>query len=171
MSDPLQATLRIGASGLQAQSLRHAEAFHARALQFSVEIAPLARVAVPFVPDTNLLCLALNPAGNSDPVRAAALVASVHAALSCDPALPVQRNEFFGSTTTLHAGLVGRDTMDAIYATLGLLRGGSDDALPVLRHTLMNPWLIDHENGISYIERYFQHLGQLIAAACAATAA
>jgi hypothetical protein len=35
------------------------------------------------------------------------------------------------------------------------------DRLVVLRHTLMNPYLEDTENGISYIDRYFDYLGGL----------
>ena len=34
------------------------------------------------------------------------------------------------------------------------------DRLVILRHTLMNPWLIDRENGISYLERYFEFLAR-----------
>ena len=33
-----------------------------------------------------------------------------------------------------------------------------DAGLVILRHTLMNPYLIDRENGISYIDLYFDHL-------------
>lgn len=30
----------------------------------------------------------------------------------------------------------------------------------IVRHALMNPYLIDHENGISHIERYFDSLNR-----------
>ena len=39
-----------------------------------------------------------------------------------------------------------------------------DDRLLILRHTLMNPYLIDHENGISYIDRYFEFLQRKVRA-------
>ena len=32
----------------------------------------------------------------------------------------------------------------------------------ILRHTLMNPYLLDAENGISYIDRYFEFLWRLV---------
>jgi hypothetical protein len=40
------------------------------------------------------------------------------------------------------------------------LHADSEDAdrLAILRHTLMNPYLVDAENGISYIELYFSYL-------------
>ena len=40
----------------------------------------------------------------------------------------------------------------------------AEDHLVILRHTLMNPWLIDRHNGISYIALYFRHLEQRIEA-------
>ena len=42
--------------------------------------------------------------------------------------------------------------------------GDAEDHLVILRHTLMNPWLIDDRNGISYIDMYFQYLEQRIGA-------
>ena len=50
---------------------------------------------------------------------------------------------------------------------LGLADGADEDGehhLVILRHTWMNPWLIDDRNGISYIDLYFRHLEQRIAA-------
>ncbi len=35
----------------------------------------------------------------------------------------------------------------------------------VLRHTLMNPWLHDAENGIDYLDRYCAYLTGLVDAA------
>ena len=39
----------------------------------------------------------------------------------------------------------------------------AEDHLVILRHTLMNPYLIDHENSISYIDLYFEHLATRLA--------
>ena len=41
---------------------------------------------------------------------------------------------------------------------------GDGDRLVILRHTLMNPYLIDHENGISYIDLYFEYLTRRVRA-------
>ncbi len=38
------------------------------------------------------------------------------------------------------------------------------DRLIILRHTLMNPFLIDRENGISYIDLYFYFLAARVRA-------
>lgn len=72
--------------------------------------------------------------------------------------------------TTLRPEALGEVGMHRILTQLGLdpatmVDGGDDadeDRLVILRHTLMNPYLIDHENGISYIDLYLAHLGRRI---------
>ena len=146
---------------LQAQTIRSAEAFHARALRFAEELACVHAI-VPFEPDSNLVCLALNPAGNRDPAVANAFVARLHDELRCDPTQPLQLKEFFGSVTRLRPEVVGEAELHRILGRLGLADdGGADaDGLLILRHTLMNPYLVDRENGISYIDRYFEFLAR-----------
>jgi glutamate/tyrosine decarboxylase-like PLP-dependent enzyme len=151
---------RDGFGQLQRHSILAAEAFHARARRFVGEIADVAFACVPFAPDSNLVCLALNPNGNRDLAQACAFVRALHDGLRCNPRQPLQSREYFGSVTTLH--LDGLDASDAarVLHALQLDRpdAGEDDGLVILRHTLMNPYLIDHENGISYIDGYFNHL-------------
>lgn len=155
---------------LPRQTVLAAEAFHARAASFTHEIADVATALVPFAPDSNLVCLALNPAGNADVARASAFVRTLHAELCCDPSQPLQVKQFFGSVTTLRPEALGQAETERILAALGLdpasLDTGKDDGdrLVVLRHTLMNPYLIDRENGISYIDLYFGHLATRIRA-------
>lgn len=142
-----------------------AEAFHARAGQFADELGDTVHALVPFAPDSNLVCLALNPAGNRDVAGANAFVRSLHDELRCDPGQPLQLKQFFGSVTTLRPEAVGEHEMRRVLVALGLdpaslHEGGDADRLVILRHTLMNPYLIDRENGISYIDRYFEFLAQ-----------
>lgn len=147
-------------------TIRAAEAFHARAERFAREQRGV-RALVPFAPDSNLVCLALNPAGNTSVARANAFVRGLYEALRCDPQHPLQLKEFFGSMTTLRPRHLGTDEMARILAALELdaatLDADADageDHLVILRHTLMNPFLIDETNGISYIDRYFDFLGE-----------
>ena len=158
---------------LPAQTIRAAEAFHVRARGFAAEVADVARACVPFMPDSNLVCLALNPAGNRDPARANAFVRALHDELRCDPARPLQLKEFFGSITTLRPEALGAADMQRISAELGLdppAPGDDADRLVILRHTLMNPYLLDAENGISYIDRYFDFLAARVRGLLAAAA-
>jgi glutamate/tyrosine decarboxylase-like PLP-dependent enzyme len=152
---------------LPAQTVHAAEAFHARALQFAQEQAGGLHVLVPFAPDSNLVCLAINPRGNRSVARANAFACALHDTLRCDPQQPLQLKEFFGSVTSLRPDMLGAVETTRIFAALGLDEAtlGNDedsDRLMILRHTLMNPYLIDHENGISYIDRYFEFLARRV---------
>ncbi len=150
-------------------TVRAAEAFHARARRFALELADCVHALVPFAPDSNLVCLALNPRGNASVAGANAFVRALHDTLRCDPAQPLQLKEFFGSVTSLRPEVLGAAETARILAGLALDAStlecdGGDDRLLILRHTLMNPYLIDHENGISYIDRYFEFLGRRVRA-------
>ena len=153
---------------LPAHTVRAAEAFHARAQLFALEQADVVHALVPFAPDSNLVCLALNPCGNRDVAAANAFVRALHDTLRCDVRQPVQTKEFFGSVTSLRPDMLGEAETARILGALGLdpvtLGEGDDDRLVILRHTLMNPYLIDEENGISYIDRYFEFLGRRVRA-------
>jgi glutamate/tyrosine decarboxylase-like PLP-dependent enzyme len=153
----------LHSGALPRQTIRAAEAFAAAAERFAGELVPFARLTVPFAPDSNLVCLALNPAGNRDIAIANAFVQGLHDELRCDPRQPLQSKQFFGSATTLRPRSVGGSELAGILAGLGLEVDSfgnepCNDHLMILRHTLMNPYLIDTENGISYIERYFEYL-------------
>lgn len=147
-------------------TIRAAESFHARALRFAAEHAGRLRFTVPFAPDSNLVCLALNPRGNRDLRTANAFVRALHDALRCDPRQPLQLKEFFGSVTTLRFDLLGASDTVRILGELDIAlpaAAATDDAdgcLVILRHTLMNPYSIDRENGISYIDGYFDFLAR-----------
>ncbi|MCB1567970.1 MAG: pyridoxal-dependent decarboxylase [Xanthomonadales bacterium] len=136
------------------------EIFYERALRFAEEQAGRLTVRVPFEPDSNLVCLALNPPGNRSLAHANAFMQRLYAVMRADPHQPLQTREFFGSVTTLRPELVGDEETRRIHASLGLEPELDGEPLTVLRHTLMNPYLIDQENGISYIERYFEFLAR-----------
>ena len=154
------------------QTIRATEAFVARAEQFAREMGSRLRVCVPYPPDSNLVCIAANPAGNLDVTVANAFMRQIHGAMSMDspvPLVPLQNREFFGSTTTLREEILGTQDMHRILDELGLdacsMRADDprSDRLLILRHTLMNPFIIDDENGISYIDRYFEYLSRRVA--------
>ena len=151
---------------LPRQSILAAEAFHAAAQAFAQRVHGRLHCHVPFAPDSNLVCLALNPIGNTCLATTNRFMLELHDALRSDPRRPLQAREFFGSMTTLNPAVIGREAVLASMAALRLepstLDGGEDsDRLVILRHTLMNPFLLDDENGISYIDLYFRHLEAL----------
>ncbi len=145
-------------------TVQAAEAFRERAERFVRDMSGRIHALVPFPPDSNLVCLALNPQGNRKLSRANAFLQRLHAQLNSDPDQPIQVKQFFASTTTIRPAVVGARDMQRILEALGIDPAtldpddGDADRLILLRHTLMNPYLIDHENRISFIDRYFQYL-------------
>jgi len=148
-------------------TVQAAKAFHERAILFSKEVADHIHVIVPFTPDTNLVCLAINPRGNESIAGANTYVRELYEQLRADPMHPVQVRKFFGSITSLQPRMLGpADTtriLDALHLDASTLGDDEDsDSLLILRHTLMNPYLIDQENDISYIDLYFDFLIQRV---------
>lgn len=151
---------------LQRQTIRSAEAFRRELAEFAAAQAARVRVSVPFAPDSNLVCMALNPVGNHDVSAMNRFVRRLYDDLKADPGVPLQSREFFGSMTTLHPDMLGPADTARVLAELDLDAATLDaddsraDRLAILRHTLMNPYLIDRENGISYLKRYFEYLAR-----------
>lgn len=149
---------------ITAETIRSTETFLACAARFADEMAGELHVCIPFVPDSNLVCMALNPAGNRDVAAMNVFTIALYDALRCAHGQTVQAHEFYGSITTLRAEVMGATDMARVLGELGLdpatLLPDHDgaDRLFILRHTLMNPFLDDRENGISYIDRYFDFL-------------
>lgn len=163
---------------LPAQGILATEAFMEEAAAFTARIAPLATATVPFAPDCNLACLAMNPRGNRDPAAMNRFMRGLHDALRADPSQPLQRGEYFGSMTTLRPEAMGADDTARVLHALGLAGdaldddAAGDDRIVVLRHTLMNPFLLAEGGaGSGYLRGYFDHLERLVAAALAASAA
>ena len=153
---------------LQKQTIHSTEAFVAELRRFAESESTLVRVSVPFAPDSNLVCMALNPIGNRDIAAMNRFVRRLYQCLKSDPATPLQVHEFFASMTTLQPEMLGEQDMARVLAELGLDPASINpddpaaDRLVILRHTLMNPYLIDRENGISYLARYFEYLARRI---------
>ena len=144
-----------------AETVHSTAAFMARAARFAEEMADVLHVCVPFAPDSNIVCMALNPVGNRDVAGMNGFIRGLHDQLSCDPGQPVQARDFYASMTTLRPEALGAEDTARVLGELDLdadsLRPEHEgaDRLFILRHTLMNPFLNDDENGISYIDGYF----------------
>tara|TARA_R110002020_G_scaffold27170_41_gene87611 strand:- start:8107 stop:10032 length:1926 start_codon:yes stop_codon:yes gene_type:complete len=149
---------------LPRESIVATEAFRTAATRFAARLEGRLVCKLPFEPDSNLICLALNPAGNTDVATMNRFLRALHRSLSYDPRQPVQAREFFGSMTTLRPEVMGAEETTRALEALGLdpatldAGGEDDDRLVILRHTLMNPFLLDTGNGISYLEMYFDYL-------------
>lgn len=158
---------------LIARSVQTCEQLVDRLAELAKELAPLATIGVPFEPDCNLLCLFVNPAGNTSLSAANAFGRTLFEALSVRPDRPVQLREFFGSHTTVALDHLGPDELVRVGESLGVnLTAADDTGLHLLRHTLMNPWLqcSPGPDEPSYVEAYCHFLKGVIKAALEARA-
>lgn len=148
------------------------EYFFDRTADLAERVKDVATVTVPFEPDSNLICLAINPVGNRRLARMNAFERGLYAELKVDVSRPLQVREFFGSSTVVSRRALGREEAQRICTELGLdaatLREDPEDpeseadGIFLLRHTLMNPWLDDQVNRVNYIDLYCEYLERLI---------
>ncbi len=153
-------------------TVRACERFWDTAREAAERLEGRVRLVVPFEPDSNLICLALNPEGNDSVARANRFGRAVFKRMRVEADRPVQMKTFIGSYTSLtHDNLPGEQA-HRILGELGLdpatfLAVPDDDAVEadhlfILRHTLMNPWLLAGPGDESYIDRYWRYLEEVV---------
>ena len=129
-------------------------------------------LCVPFEPDTNLVCLAINPVGNTSLAAMNRFGRSLFSEMKVDATRPLQVKTFIGSYTSLTKDSVSGEQAHRILDDLGIDKA-TFQTLPedpdrdanhifLLRHTLMNPWLLSVVDDKNYIEMYWDYLGELI---------
>jgi glutamate/tyrosine decarboxylase-like PLP-dependent enzyme len=166
---PLDST---GLGRLLAVTVRTTEVFYDSVPAARARLADRVRLCVPFEPDSNLICLALNPGGNTSAAAMNRFSRAVFAEMKVDGDRPVQVKDFIGSYTSLTRRSLPGEQADRILGELGLddttfvpmaLNPAREaDHIFILRHTLMNPWLLSSSGGRSYIERYWAHLEEVV---------
>jgi glutamate/tyrosine decarboxylase-like PLP-dependent enzyme len=157
---------------LCAETVRNCEYFFDHVAELRETLAGIARVIMPFEPDTNLVCLAVNPEGNRSLGRMNAFGRRIYASLSAGENVDIRGREFFGSHTLMRRSALSDGIAERLIEDLGLDAatfvddpddsGEQADSLFLLRHTLMNPWLAGRDEGMNYLDRYCCHLAQLV---------
>ena len=158
---------RDGLGRILRETIRSTEYFHDRLEQLSEKVRDNVTVIIPFEPDSNLVCLAVNPKGNRSIAGANRFTRTIFNAMRVDRSRPVQAREFFGSYTTLSRRGLGDAEFHRVLQRLGLEDDPAEDKLFILRHTLMNPWLIDEANGVNYLDLYSEFLERTLREALA----
>ena len=157
---------------LQGQTILATEYFFDRLHDLRGRLADVVRIGVPFEPDTNLVCIACNPAGNHSLAQMNAFGERLYEHLRVDPQQPVQLREFFSSRTAVRRDLLGTHDLERVLRELDVDEGTfvkvvedatrQSDRLFLLRHTLMNPWLMQRVDGQNYIDKYCVYLERII---------
>lgn len=164
---------RTGFGRLMSETIRACEYLYDQLREWKQDLAHLAHVSVPFEPDTNLVCLCINPKGNRSVAKANQFLRRVFDAMRIKPGQPIQVMEFFGSYTSVDRGSVNDQQASRILQDLDLdpttfRKLPEDEALEsdhlfVLRHTLMNPWLMmTDERGLNVLDAYLAYLKELV---------
>ena len=160
---------REGFGRLLSHTIKACESFYEQVLELAARVADRVRVVVPFEPDTNLVCLAFNPAGNRSLAEMNRFGRALFSAMRVDPDQPLQVKSFITSYTSLLRDNLTDEQASRVLQALGIDAAsfsrvpdperGEADHIFVLRHTLMNPWLLsERDDGRNYIDRYLAYL-------------
>jgi len=157
---------------LCAETIVNAEYFFDHIEELRRMLAGIARVVVPFEPDTNLVCLAMNPEGNRSLGRMNRFGRAIYARMSVGMDVDTRSRQFFGSRTLVHRSALDRKVAERLVRELDLdpdtfvtapdESGEQADSIFLLRHTLMNPWLAGRDQGMNYLDRYCRYLDGMV---------
>lgn len=154
------------------ESILATEYFYDRIFSVEEKFKGRLHMVIPFRPDSNLICLAFNPAGNTKLAVMNAFSRRVYTRIKVDAENPIQIKAFIGSYTS-----VFRKNMDSLEAeklmdALGISRSTFTEAVAdateqadnifLFRHTLMNPWISAQFDGSNYIDKYCLYLAHII---------
>ncbi len=161
-----------GFGAILRHTIRSCEYFYDALGEWRERMSDRVKVTMPITPDTNLVCLVVNPAGNTSLAEMNAFGRSLFSQMSVELDASLQRRDFIASYTSLFAENLAPVRAQELLAELGIRPGAlaprprgpyEDDHVYMLRHTLMNPWLMqENERGRNYIDRYLDHLEHLI---------
>ncbi len=154
------------------QTVRACEYFYDALPEFQERVDDLVNLTIPFEPDSNLVCLAINPRDNDSLAQMNCFGRRLFEHMKIDPSQPIQQREFVASYTSLLAERLSGERARGLLVELGvdpetLAKSPQDperqaDHVFLIRNTLMNPWLLHEQDGKNYIDLYFDFLEKII---------
>lgn len=154
------------------QTIHAAEYLFDQLHELTGRLAPQCQIVMPVEPDTNLVCLAVNPAGNRHLAGMNRFGRMLFGHFAIDPDKPAPVGQFVGSHTSLLRSNLSLAAARRVAEKMGLdpasfVLDAQDpaqqaDHVFLLRHTLMNPWLTHTTESQNYIDRYCQFLERVI---------
>jgi glutamate/tyrosine decarboxylase-like PLP-dependent enzyme len=159
---------------LQRHTIHACEYLYDQLPQLALRLKGRARIVVPFEPDTNLICMAINPEGNHSLAAMNRFGERIYSHLDTGPGRTATTREFFSSHTRVERNMLGAEDLSRVLNELGIDSetfvtsvgdpGAQADNLFLLRNTLMNPWLLENDGDRNPLDRYLEYLEQLIIA-------
>lgn len=154
------------------KTIRACEYFFDRVQELKEKLSDKVYIQIPFEPDTNLVCLAMNPAGNDALAEANAFARRIYDQLKVDPEKSHHKPSFFVSKTSISKQDILKGPGETILREIGLspetLRetpqdpSRESDHLFLIRNAFMNPWLMEDLDGENYIDRYVSCLENMM---------
>ncbi len=157
---------------LLSNSIHSTEYFVERTQQIIENLKQQVNIVIPMEPDTNLVCVAINPINNDCLTRMNRFSKRVYERMQNIPeALMLNKLLFCSDTSLLHSNL-GNEDAQHLLETLGIRNSSfvvniedpkkQTNSIHVLRHTLLNPWLLTKTSGLNAIDRYCDYLEKVI---------
>ncbi|HET7650421.1 MAG TPA: pyridoxal-dependent decarboxylase [Gammaproteobacteria bacterium] len=157
---------------LQRHTIHACEYLYDQLPQLAQRLKGRARIVVPFEPDTNLICMAINPEGNRDLAAMNRFGERIYSHLDTGPGRAATSREFFSSHTRVERNMLGAEDLSRVLTELGIDPDTfmasvenpeiQADNLFLLRNTLMNPWLLENDGDRNPLDRYLEYLESLI---------
>lgn len=156
---------RDGFGQLLSRTIHSSEWLFDELRQLSERLAGTVRLQVPIEPDCNVVCLIVNPEGNRDAKVMNAFMRDLVEGMRLRPGRPASQLEFMGSFTSIDAGRMLSEDGRRVLKSLGVDSAtvAAAGSVFVLRHTLMNPWLLNKESRplaryMGFLERRIEEL-------------
>lgn len=154
------------------QTIKTAEYFYDKVLELQDKLKDKVKLCLPYTPDTNLLCIAINPIDNTSITEMNNFSNKIYSNLKIQKDVAPKNQHFIGSNTYLLRSNVSENHARELCGLLGLDENNfvnhvtdeetQSDKIFLLRHTIMNPWLTDNSNGDDYVTMYCDYLERLI---------
>ncbi len=155
-----------------AHSMKACEYLFDQLRALSERVKDLVTLVVPYPPDTNLIVYGINPRRNKFLALMNHFSRKVFNHFKINPHQPLQAHHFFGSFTSIKKGKLDDAESERIMALFGIDpetfvvnvedRTRESDHIFLIRHTLMNPWLLHKEDGLNYLDHFCRFLEQTI---------
>ncbi|MBO1320624.1 pyridoxal phosphate-dependent decarboxylase family protein [Acanthopleuribacter pedis] len=155
-------------------TIKQCEYFYKKITTLANELDKKVLIKIPFFPETNIICFAVNVKGNDKLALMNFFGRRVFERLKINRFEPLQMKEFVGSYTSLVHGKIDDELAHEVLCDLEIdtqtfVSDVTDsqsqaDHIFLFRHSLMSPWLLHRWENKNYIDRYIDYLKELIEA-------
>ncbi|RLA02800.1 MAG: pyridoxal-dependent decarboxylase [Gammaproteobacteria bacterium] len=154
------------------ESIHATEYFHERIKKTIKKLKGFVNIVLPMKPDSNIICLAINPVNNHCLTRMNRFSQRVYKQLTNDPEQANPHSAFFCSVTSLLHSNLGNEDAQSLLKKLNIRDSSfviniedpkvQSSSIDVLQHTLLNPWLLTEIDGNNFIDGYCEYLEDCI---------